>query len=72
MIQSSIINSRQCNYGCGTQIYWNGSKKAFVEVETGNKHFCQARKPSNTFPKALWKDQKLIGLHSQQERGNHC
>ena len=58
MIQSSTTNSRQCNYGCGTQIYWNASKKAFVEVETGNKHFCQARKASNTFPKRFMERSK--------------
>jgi len=48
MTQSSVTNSRLCNYGCNTLIYWNNSKRAFVEVEIGNKHFCQARKPTNT------------------------
>ena len=47
---SSITNSRLCNYNCGTLIYWNSNKKAFVEVETGNKHFCQsARTKPTTF-----------------------
>jgi hypothetical protein len=49
MIQT-ITNSKLCKYCNKVQIYWNNSKGTFVEVETGNKHFCQsasARKPSN-------------------------
>jgi len=50
---SNITNSRLCKYCNQVQIYWSNSKGAFVEVETGNKHFCQstnagasARKPT--------------------------
>ena len=39
---SSITNSRLCKYCNKVQIYWNNSKGTFVEVETGNKHFCQS------------------------------
>jgi hypothetical protein len=49
----TITNSRLCKYCNQVQIYWNNSKGTFVEVETGNKHFCQsagasasARKPT--------------------------
>jgi hypothetical protein len=54
---SSITNSRLCKYCNKVQIYWNNSKGTFVEVETGNKHFCQSnastRKPSGTLHKSF-------------------
>ena len=59
MSNNSVTNSRLCKYCNKVQIYWNNSKGTFVEVETGNKHFCQstgasARKPtSNTFHKSF-------------------
>ncbi|MDR4510138.1 MAG: hypothetical protein MRJ93_00335 [Nitrososphaeraceae archaeon] len=49
---NSITNSRLCKYCNKVQIYWNNSKGTFVEVETGNKHFCQTRK-SDTFHKSF-------------------
>jgi len=41
-LTTSITNSRLCKYCNKVQIYWNNSKGTFVEVETGNKHFCQS------------------------------
>src|SRR5215203_2208335 len=41
-----------CNYGCNTQIYWNGSVNEYWEVFTKKKHICPNRsrnaKPTNT------------------------
>lgn len=47
-MSSAITNSKLCNYGCSTQIYWNTNKKACYEVETGNKHYCVSRKSNTT------------------------
>ncbi|MDR4512597.1 MAG: hypothetical protein MRJ93_12935 [Nitrososphaeraceae archaeon] len=50
---SSLTNSRLCKYCNKVQIYWNNSKGTFVEVETGNKHFCKSARtkpPSGGFP----------------------
>jgi hypothetical protein len=32
-----------CNYGCNTQIYWNGSVNEYWEVFTKKKHICPNR-----------------------------
>lgn len=37
MTQSSINNSRQCNYGCGTQINWNTWKWIIEYWKTNNQ-----------------------------------
>ena len=41
--------SKLCIYGCGIQIYWNRSKRAYYEVETDNRHLCpNSPKPTHT------------------------
>jgi hypothetical protein len=40
------INSKPCNYGCNTRIYWNTSENAYFEVFSGNRHQCPNRSSS--------------------------
>jgi hypothetical protein len=44
---TNIINSKLCNYGCNTRIYWNTSENAYFEVFSGNRHQCPNRSQSN-------------------------
>ena len=49
----SVINPKNCNYGCGTRIYWDTVSNSFLEVLTKQKHICKNRniKPSGNLPK---------------------
>ena len=46
----NTINSKPCNYNCGTRIYWNTSENAYLEVFAKKKHICPNRSLSNNMP----------------------
>ena len=50
---TTIINSKPCNYNCGTRIYWNTSENSYFEVFSGNRHQCPNRQQSNYNKKAI-------------------
>jgi hypothetical protein len=48
--QNNNIYPKSCNYGCNTQIYWNGSVNEYWEVFTQKKHICPNRTINPTTP----------------------
>ena len=40
---TNVINSKPCNYNCGTRIYWNTASSEYWEVFTKKKHICPNR-----------------------------
>ena len=47
MSSTNTINSKPCNYGCGTRIYWNTLENAYLEVFTKKRHICKNRITNN-------------------------
>ncbi len=43
----SNIPSKDCTYGCNTQIYWNTLKNEYWELPTMKKHICPNRSSNN-------------------------
>ena len=41
--QNENIQPKSCVYNCNTQIYWNTSENAYLEVFTKKKHICPNR-----------------------------
>ena len=50
MSSTNTINSKPCNYGCGTKIYWNKLENAYFEVFAKKKHVCPNRSNSSVVP----------------------
>jgi hypothetical protein len=45
---TNTINSKPCNYNCGTRIYWNNEQNAYFEVLSNKKHVCPNRSNKTT------------------------
>ena len=44
---ASIINPKDCVYGCNTRIYWNNLTSEYLEAVTKKKHICPKRSNNN-------------------------
>jgi hypothetical protein len=45
-MSNTIINPKDCSYGCNTRIYWNTSENAYFEVFSKKRHSCPNRSQS--------------------------
>lgn len=68
-MSSNADYSKLCIYGCGIKIYWNKSKKAFYEVETGNRHLCpNSSKPTTRQTRPIDYKKSLIQSKTEQQK----
>jgi hypothetical protein len=68
-MSSNTDYSKLCVYGCGIKIYWNKSKKAFYEVETGNRHLCpNSTKPTTRQTRPTYYKKSLIQSQTEQQK----
>ena len=44
---NTVINPKDCSYGCSTRIYWNTAENAYFEVFTKKKHMCPNKTNNN-------------------------
>ena len=47
MSSNTVINPKDCSYGCNTHIYWNVFENAYFEVFAQKKHICPNRVTNN-------------------------
>jgi hypothetical protein len=47
-MSDTIINSKLCNHGCGTRIYWDISSNSYLEVFIKQKNSCPKRRVYNS------------------------
>jgi len=45
---NTVINPKDCSYGCNTRIYWNTAENSYFEVFSQKKHICPNRSKSVT------------------------
>ncbi|MFB5599902.1 MAG: hypothetical protein ACE5SW_06720 [Nitrososphaeraceae archaeon] len=67
-MSSNTDYSKLCIYGCGIHIYWNKSKKAFYEVDTGNRHICPNSKPTTKQTRPTYYKKSLIQSQTEQQK----
>ena len=69
---ATIINPKDCVYGCNTRIYWNTLTSEYLEAFTKKKHVCPNRSTNNNKPVvAIPADDNAVSKSTKHYNNNY-